>query len=98
MTTRLPEPFNSADVDNDAPGIVYVVAWFDDEQTEPASYVIKLADGGYEAKVFDMHAETELSLGVHATCDEARRLIWEWNDLDRYRYRFIDPFGGPKGH
>jgi hypothetical protein len=80
----------------DDPGIVLVVAWFDEEQTEPASYVIKLVDGGYEAKVFDLHAETELSLGVHATCDTARRVIWEWNELDRYRW--MDSLGNPKGH
>jgi hypothetical protein len=87
--------FNNAR-NQDDPGIVLVVDWFDDEHTEPASYVIKLEDGGYEARVFDMHAETELSLGVHATCDTARRLIWEWNELDRCRW--MDAFGQPKGH
>jgi hypothetical protein len=87
--------FNDARKEDD-PGIVLVVAWFDEEQIEPASYVEKLEDGSYEARVFDLHAETELSLGVHATCDAARHLICEWNDLDRHRW--IDPLGNLKGH
>jgi hypothetical protein len=80
----------------DDPGIVYVVAWFDEEQTEPASYVEKLENGGYEAKVFDVHSETELSLGVHATCNEAARLIYEWNTLGPCYS--LSPFDQPKGH
>jgi len=87
--------FNDARKEDD-PGIVFVVAWFDEEQTEPASYVIKLANGSYEAKVFDLHAEAELSLGIYATCDVARHLICKWNELDRHRW--IDPLGRLLGH
>jgi hypothetical protein len=76
----------------DDPGIVRVVEWFDEDRTQPASYVVKLADGKYEAIAFDRHLEDELSLGRHPTCDAAVEIIYQWSgcysgDPFKSRYR-----------
>jgi hypothetical protein len=47
---------------------------------EPANYVVELANGGFEARVWNITLEKELSLGTCETCREATHMIWAYSD------------------
>jgi hypothetical protein len=51
--------------------IAAVIDSFDEEGRQPANYVVELVDGGFEARVWDVTLEKELTLGTCETCGEA---------------------------
>jgi hypothetical protein len=54
--------------------IAAVIDAFDEAGTQPANYVVELADGGFEARVWDLNLERELCLGTCETRNEALHL------------------------
>lgn len=89
--------------------IVTVLCWFDDEQTMPASYVLKWSDG-FEAFVHEMKKHEDdgqewadpISLGRYATRSEAASAIHNWNRCGAYETINTDgdgfDFNRPRGH
>jgi hypothetical protein len=64
--------------------IAAVIDSFDEEGRQPANYVVELADGGFEARVWDLVLEKELVLGTCDTCGEATGMVWAWSDQMRW--------------
>jgi hypothetical protein len=72
--------------------IAAVIDSFDEEGRQPANYVVELADGGFEARVWDVGLEKELTLGTCETCNEATRMVWAYADQVRW---LMEWFPGP---
>jgi hypothetical protein len=55
-----------------------VINWWDDEQTEPASYVVREDDGSFRAFTIDELAPDlpQIDLGLFLTCNAAVQAIW----------------------
>jgi hypothetical protein len=56
--------------------IACVIDSFDEEGREPANYVVELANGSFEARVWDITAECELTLGTCENLGEATCMVW----------------------
>jgi hypothetical protein len=67
--------------------IAAVIDYFDEEQTQPASYVVELRPGLYEAHCHDEFgcwSNYERVLGVFMSCKAAIRAIWHHLRQDNY--------------
>jgi hypothetical protein len=60
--------------------IAAVIDSFDEAGLEPANYVVELAGGRFEARVWDISNECELTLGTCDTCGEATHMVWAYSD------------------
>jgi hypothetical protein len=73
--------------------IAAVIDSFDEEGRQPGNYVVELADGGFEARVWDLNNECELTLGTCANLGEATGMVWAYADQIRW---LMEWFPGPK--
>jgi hypothetical protein len=64
--------------------IAAVIDSFDEDGRQPANYVVELADGGFEARVWDLTLDQEIILGICETCNEAACMVWMWSDQVRW--------------
>ena len=64
--------------------VVAVVDTFDEAGQQPANYVVQVADGMFEARVWDMMLEKELTLGICSTCNEAAHMVCDWSNQVRW--------------
>jgi hypothetical protein len=64
--------------------IACVIDSFDEEGREPANYVVEHSDDGFEARVWDLNLEKELSLGTCESLGDATCLIWMYSDQVRW--------------
>jgi hypothetical protein len=73
--------------------IACVVDSFDELGLQPANYVIELAGGGFQARVWDLTSDCELILGTYETLDAATCEVWTYADQIRW---LMEWFPGPK--
>jgi hypothetical protein len=64
--------------------IAAIIDAFDEEGREPANYVVEREDGAFEARVWDLNLEKELSLGTCETLGDATHMVWAWSDQVRW--------------
>jgi hypothetical protein len=60
--------------------IACIIDSFDEEGREPANYVVELANGGFEARVWDIANACELTLGTCENLGEATCMVWAYAD------------------
>lgn len=61
-----------------------VIDSFDEEGRQPANYVVQLADGQYQGRVWDMMLEKELVLVTCETINEASGRVEAWSSQVRW--------------
>jgi len=62
---------------------MYVLQWFDDEETMPAVYAVRRPDGRYDAVTSEAndekHEVVEIVLATFDTANQAIQCLWAWN-------------------
>jgi hypothetical protein len=63
--------------------VVAIIDSFDEAGERPANYVLQ-TDGGFEARVWDINNECEVTLGTCANLGEATGMVWAYADQVRW--------------